>query len=290
VKQLGFFIALSLLLHFLMTTSTLYFANRVLLDDLSKKPVELEVVDDKSDLQQRLNETRQLVKQLKTTVQQIKDTKIKARFESEQTQRVEKETKAANLGASQNKNSAPQKIQIMPQTHITTTPGSKVPKLAKNDGDLPEFTKFKSSPSQVAISEQSAISNALPNDIQNSNSTNLNTDANTYYSFYSRVEELFYVRWVERTNYYWDRISFDYKKTTLAGRTWSTELEVWLTSTGEYHSAYIKKSCGYQPFDEAAVYAFKNAKLFPNPPKAKVEADGFVRLRYRFNINVAAYQ
>jgi TonB family protein len=76
----------------------------------------------------------------------------------------------------------------------------------------------------------------------------------------------------------------------LSGKTWSTELEVWLTAKGEFHSAYIKKSSGYQPFDEAAVYAFKNARLFPNPPKAKVEPDGFVRLRYRFNINVAAYQ
>jgi TonB family protein len=81
----------------------------------------------------------------------------------------------------------------------------------------------------------------------------------------------------------------DYKKTVLSGRVWSTELEIWLNSEGEFHSAYVKKSSGYQPFDEAAVYAFKNARLFPNPPKAKVESDGFVRLRYRFNINVAAY-
>jgi TonB family protein len=289
VKQLGFFIALSLLLHFLLTTSTLYFAERFSLEDLKKKPVELEVLEDPSNLQDKLNETRQLVKQLKTTVQQLKDTKIKARFESEQTQRVEKETKAATLGASQNKNSAPQKMQIMPKTQVSAAE-SKTPKLAKNDGELPEFARFKTGPSQVAVSEQSAISNALPNDIENSNSTNLNTDANTYYSFYSRVEELFYVRWVERTNYYWDRIGMDYKKSVLSGKTWSTELEVWLTAKGEFHSAYIKKSSGYQPFDEAAVYAFKNARLFPNPPKAKVEPDGFVRLRYRFNINVAAYQ
>jgi len=289
VKQLGFFLALSLLLHFLLTTSTLYFAQRVLSDELRNKPVELEVLKSDSTLQERLNETRQLVKQLKTTVQELKDTKLKARFESEQTQRVEKETRAAVLGQSQNKNSAQQKMQILPQTKIAPETASKQ-KLPKNDGDLPEFARMKSSPMQVAVSEQSAIAHSLPNDIQASNSTNLNTDANTYYSFYSRVEELFYVRWVERTNYYWDRISYDYKKTVLAGKTWTTDLEVWLNAKGEFHSAYIKRSSGYQPFDEAAVYAFKNARLFPNPPKAKVEADGFVRLKYRFNINVAAYQ
>lgn len=289
MKQLGFFIALSLLLHFLLTTSTLYFAQRILMEDLRSKPVELDVINSDSTLQERINETRQLVKQLKTTVEQLKDSKIKARFDSEKTQRVEKESRATLLAKSQNQNSAQPKMQILPDTKISPENADRM-KLAKNDGDLPEFARMKSSPSQVAVSEQSAIAHALPNDIQASNSTNLNTDANTYYSFYSRVEELFYVRWVERANYYWDRISYDYKKSVLAGKVWTTDLEIWLTANGEFHSAYVKRSSGYQPFDEAAIFAFKNARLFPNPPKAKVEADGFVRLRYRFNINVAAYQ
>ncbi len=287
MKQLGFFIALSLMLHFLISTSTLYFANQIFSDNLRSKPVEIEVLKPEDSIQDRLEHTRQLVKQLKTTVQQLKESKQKARFESEQTQRVEKETRASKLGLSQN--SSPQKMQILPPTQVRFDPDNK--KIAKNDGELPEFARFKSGPSQVNMnnSPQSAIANNLPNDIQMSSSTNLNTDANTYYSFYSRVEELFYVRWVERTNFYWNRISMDYKKTVLSGRVWSTELEIWLNSEGEFHSAYVKKSSGYQPFDEAAVYAFKNARLFPNPPKAKVESDGFVRLRYRFNINVAAY-
>lgn len=289
MKQLGFFIALSLLLHFLLTTSTLYFAQRILMEDLRNKPVELEVIKSDSSLQERINETRQLVKQLKTTVEQLKDSKIRARFESEKTQRVEKETRATKLGESQNQNSVQPKMQIMPPSKVPAELANRL-KLAKNDGELPEFARMKSSPSRVAVSEQSAIAHALPNDIQGSNSTNLNTDANTYYSFYSRVEELFYVRWVERANFYWDRISHDYKKSVLSGKVWTTDLEVWLTANGEFHSAYVKRSSGYQPFDEAAIFAFKNARLFPNPPKAKVEADGFVRLRYRFNINVAAYQ
>lgn len=261
-------------------------------NDRQNKPIELQVLDPATDsMQEKLQETRQLVKQLKTTVQQIKDQK-KARFESEQTQRVEKETRASQLGASANQTRQatpkPKMEQLFPSNKIAVTADN--PTLAKNDAELPEFARFKSSPTQVAVSQQSAISHDLPPDINMSNSTNLNTDANTYYSFYSRVEELFYTRWVERTNYYWDRIDMNYKRTVLSGKTWSTDLEIWLTSVGEYHSAYVKRSSGYKPFDEAAVYAFKNARLFPNPPKAKVESDGFVRLRYRFNINVGAYQ
>lgn len=290
MKQLGFFIAASLLFHFLISTTTLYFAEKF---HSTTKPdrTEIEILDDEDNsLQAKLNETRQLIKQLKTTVQKIQDDKIKARFESEQTQRVAKETQASLLGVSQNASpaqAAQQKNpQLLPQKNINVAQNEK----PQEPSDTPEFARhLRTSNSQVSLSQQSAISANLPSDIQNSNATNLNTDSNTYYSFYNRVEELFYVRWVERARYYWDRTGLDYKKNVLAGKTWSTTLEVWLLANGEFHSAYIKQASGYKPFDDAAVFAFSDARMFPNPPKAKVEADGFVRLRYRFNINVAAY-
>ena len=149
MKQLGFFIALSLLLHFLVTSSTLYWADKISLEDLQKKPVELEVIDDKSRMQEKLEETRQLVKQLKTSVEQLRDKSKKARFDSELTQRVEKETKAAQLGVSQNANSAPRpKMQLLPSDKPQVAQATKVP---KNDGDLPEFARFKSGPSQFQM-------------------------------------------------------------------------------------------------------------------------------------------
>jgi TonB family protein len=291
VKQLGFFIAASLLFHFLISTTTLYFAEKY---QTSSKPelTEIEILDSNDDsLQAKMNETRQLIKQLKTTVQKIQDNKIKARFESEQTQRVAQETRANNLGLSQNavptlSAQRPNNTQLLPQKNINVAQNEK----PQEPSDTPEFARhLRTSNSQVSLNQMSAISANLPSDIQNSNATNLNTDSNTYYSFYNRVEELFYVRWVERARYYWDRTGLDYKKNVLAGKTWSTTLEVWLLANGEFHSAYIKQASGYKPFDDAAVFAFSDARLFPNPPKAKVESDGFVRLRYRFNINVAAY-
>ena len=279
MKELGFFIAISAVFHFLVSTSTLYFAEKIDLTDRLNRPTEIEMIESKTpdEFQRQIDRAKQLVKQLQTTVQKMQtDDKI-ARFDSEQTQRVSEETRAAKLGLSQNS---------MPKILPDQQPENKTP---KTDGDLPEFAKFRSNPIKIPVSQESAISNSLPSDIKLSNSTNLNTDANIYYSFYSRVEELFYVRWIERNNYHWSRISFDYKRNVLAGKTWTTELEIWLKANGEYHSSYIKRSSGYQPFDEAAVFAFKNTGLFPNPPKAKVELDGFVRLRYRFNVNVATY-
>ncbi len=275
MKELGFFIIFSIIFHFLVTTSSLYIAG--LLNDRQKKPevTQIEIIDapQKDSLQDKLEKTKQMIKQLKANVEVLSDAKKIARFDSEQTQRVKKETKASQLGVTQNASS------------VTVT----APKQNEdNDGDMPEFTKARPNVQQMPVTQNSSISSNLPIDIENSNATNLNTDANTYYSFYSRVEDLFYVRWVERVRYYWDRISYDYKKNVLSGKVWSTTVEIWLTSTGEFHSAYIKQPSGYKAFDESAVFSFKDARFFPNPPKAKVEADGFVRLRYRFNIYVDA--
>lgn len=278
MKQLGIFIVCSLIFHFLLTTSTLYFAEKFSSARKSPEVTQIEILDKTEEtLQQKIDKSRLLIKQLKTTVKEITDPQRAARFESEKTQRVERETKSAQLGITQN--SAP-RIKIQEPEK----PESKTEK-----GDLPEFARSRPNVQQMPVEQNSAVSSLLPNDITNSNATNLNTDANTYYSFYSRIEDLFYVRWVERVRFYWDRISIDYKKKVLAGKAWTTTLEVWLTSTGEFHSAYIKQGSGYKPFDEAAVFAFKDARFFPNPPRAKVEPDGFVRLRYRFSVLVADY-
>jgi TonB family protein len=292
VKELGFFIIFSIIFHFLVTTSSLYVAD--LLQDRQKKPevTQIEIIEEtpKDNLLAKLEQTKQMIKQLKANVEELNNAKKIARFDSEQTQRVKKETKASQLGVSQNAATAAQAAQLkqlLQQKPIPTTVPAQKPS-EDNDGDLPEFTKARPNVQQMPVAQNSSISSNLPNDIENSNATNLNTDANTYYSFYSRVEDLFYVRWVERVRYYWDRISFDYKKNVLSGKVWSTTVEIWLTSTGEFHSAYIKKPSGYKAFDESAVFSFKDAKFFPNPPKAKVEVDGFVRLRYRFNILVDA--
>lgn len=279
MKQLGFFIILSVLVHLLLSEATLYVAGHFNGRHHSEiTEVTLEELPAQTPLQEKIEKARQLVKQLNRTVEEMKKPTAPARFESEKTQRVKLETKASIFGLSKNSKFVPPHPKTIEEK-----------KQLNKDGDLPEFARAKASATEVPVSQNSTIAVDLQSDIAKSDATNLNTDANTYYSFYSRVEELFYVRWVERTNYYWDRIGFDYKKNVLAGKVWSTNLEVWLKANGEYHSAYIRQSSGYKEFDEAAVFAFKDAKLFPNPPKAKVESDGFVRLRYRFNVHVAAY-
>ncbi len=278
MKRLTIFIALSLALHLLLQSGLFSLANVVLRQREPHPTTEIELVDS-SD---KFPREKPLIKQL-DPINKIDNDDGQARFDSEKTQRVEKETQSQNIGLTQNAqrgSAEAQKNARQPQPEKNTP----------SDEGLPEFTRMNYSNPNQNNNNQSALSQLLPSDIQVADATNLNTDANTYYSFYSRVEELFYVRWGERLDYYWNRLAFDFKKTQLAGRVWSTTIEVKLTSTGEYHSSAIFKSCGYKPFDEAAVFAFKDAHFFPNPPKAKIDPDGFVRLRYRLAVHVGNMQ
>lgn len=282
VERLIIFIALSLGLHLLMKSGLFSLADHYL--NTTKRPPVTEVELIESDSSAR---SKALIKQLKP-VNQVKNDDSQARFDSEQTQRVAKETQARNTGLTQNsQRSAGSRADQMNRAERAQNQNSNP---SEPGGELPEFTRMNYGNPARADNQESALSQILPSDIEFSSATNLNTDANTYYSFYSRVEELFYVRWGERLDFHWNHLSFEFKKNQLAGRTWGTTLEVLLTSTGEYHSSKIFQSSGYPPFDEAAVFAFKDARFFPNPPKAKIDPDGFVRLHYRLAVRVGNFR
>jgi TonB family protein len=279
VERLTIFIAISLGLHLLLKSGLFSLADHYL-ENKVRTVTEVELIEDYA-ANSKTSREKAMIKQLKPLNQvQIDDSK--ARFDSEQTQRVSQETQARNTGLTRNS----QRSAGSAGESDNRPEPSRNQKPSETGGDLPEFTRMNYGNPNRMNTPESTISQILPGDIAFSNATNLNTDANTYYSFYSRVEELFYVRWGERLDFHWNHLSFEFKKNQLGGRTWSTTLEVLLTSTGEYHSSKIFQSSGYPPFDEAAVFAFKDARFFPNPPKAKIDPDGFVRLHYRLAVRV----
>ncbi len=269
MKPLSYFILFSLLVHL-----TSYTGYELFVPPLSDNPLttvtEFDLVDQVTKPEPNPAE-KQLVKQLDSPNSLFAPEE--ARFSSEKTQRVKFETRVKEIGPSQNKS--------------TTASHGVQPLPAAEDDGIPEFARSLNSVPRAVT--RSALGSELPRDIQLADTTNLNTDSNIYYSFYDRVEQLFRVRWIDRSRYYWDRIPNDFKRDHLSGRIWSTTFEVVLKDSGEYHSATILKSSGYKPFDEAAIYSFKSARYFPNVPRAKVEPDGFVRLKYRFNLHIDPY-
>lgn len=272
-RNLALFIIISLILHLTSFEGLRFIPESWYKTVKSPELTQVEIIDNRP-AKKNQNQTRPIIKQLDP--KEVIDSNKPARFESEKTQRVKTETKASVNGLTANASSQSK----------TNKPEQKAQPKSDN-GDLPEFARYTTT--STSRSQVSQLSYELP-DVMAAGATNLNTDASTFYSFYSRVEELFYVRWVERLNYYWDRLPLEFKRDNLAGRSWRTQITVLLTAQGVYDSSVIEKASGYQPFDEAVTYAFKNAHYFPNVPKAKVEPDGFVRLRYSFQVNIGTYR
>lgn len=210
-----------------------------------------------------------------------------ARFLSEQKQRVKAESQAANSGMTENRantsaqnskqTSRPQAQQQQrptpPSEEVTDKDGYRTVDISKELHDMNRMNQGFST-----------VGESLPTDVKVGSFTALNTDRYLYYTFYARVEELVRFRWETRV---YDAINgFDRATLMNAGnRNWVTHVEFLLDRTGVLKSAIIMKESGISRFDAAAVSAFKDARMFPNPPQEMVQEDGFIHLKFTFNVN-----
>jgi hypothetical protein len=238
----------------------------------TEKPVEIEVIENAPE--QNAPEQKQIVKTIKDPNKNL-DMNTPAQFLAEEANRTKQQTQAQTAGQFRNAQQQKQRQQKQQsQEKEKDSDGFKQPSKQMTDqytqqlSDMPSRSEYQ-----------------LPNDIKSGSAVNLNTDAYMYASFYNRVTDLFYIRWSQKLNSIWDRLSDDTKR-GLAGRNWSTEVDVFLTADGTYVKTIIMKKAGFQQFDAAAVFGFQDARFFPNPPKDKVERDGYIHLRYRINVRV----
>src|SRR5690606_23523250 len=83
--------------------------------------------------------------------------------------------------------------------------------------------------------------------------------------------------------------SFD-RSTLLSAsnKNWFSQVEFLLDKTGALKQAIIMKESGIKKFDLAAINAFREARIFPNPPQEMVQEDGYIHLKYTFNVNYHA--
>ncbi len=212
------------------------------------------------------NQTSEIkkVEQEKPIIKSIVDKKNKiemnppAEFRAQESNRTLKQTRAQESGQFRNSADTKKNTEV------------KIP-----DGDF--FRQQNQLPSRSEYQ--------LPEGIQIGSATNLNTDADIYASFYNRVTDLFYIRWIQKLDQIWMQTPEETKK-KLSGRRWLTDVEILLNSDGRYNKGIVLKNSGFDPFDQAAIFGFSDAHFFPNPPKAKVDRDGFIRLKYRISVIV----
>lgn len=276
----------SFVLHFLLLLGVVILAPRFEMKPPETIEVSLETPPP-APLKKEQKPQQQIVRQaLVPDRMKVPEDETLARFLSEQKQRVKQETQAAQNGMTENrsnrstlpktaKEQTPQKPQqkAEPKTETHDKDGYRTVDISK---ELQEMNRLNDG--------QSSVGEALPTDVKIGSFTALNTDRYLFYTFYARVEELVRYRWESRVQQAingFDRLT----AMNAGGKNWNTQVEFLLDRRGFLQKAIVMKESGMQSFDAAAVNAFKEARVFPNPPQEMVQDDGFIHLKFTFTVN-----
>ncbi len=113
--------------------------------------------------------------------------------------------------------------------------------------------------------------------------TKLNTKEYKYYGYYQRIKA--------QLNQWWQpKVREKVAKMVSQGRKVAAEenkitrLVIVLNDAGNLVNVQVLAESGVRDLDDAAIEAFRSAAPFPNPPKGIIESDGKVRIRWDFVI------
>lgn len=296
----------SLLIHFFFVWAAQFAPTPI--EKPNSETITVEILEDKSQ-----NETKNN-KQIVRDVEAPDDVKAEnsedpLAFLSGQLQRVKKQTQAARSGLTKNRSSQGNQVERPSPSRSNSQSRSKSqtqnqsrsesqteaqsdrgPELdPRKPGSLEAFTpRYRKTPALPQKSDDlengiSTVGEALPQEITVGSFTALNTDRYLYYSFFSRIEELIRYRWEDTVRETIDSTPSERLLSNTNG-VWTTQLEIRLKPNGELHSTQLLKEAGYRGFDQAAIQAFAQARLFPNPPEEMIEEDGLIHLKYSFQV------
>lgn len=205
---------------------------------------------------------QQVVEQL-DKLNNLKDDNTK--FLGAHDQKVEKQTKAKNVGKASNKKASA----------VATAP-------AATDGELPDL----SAQFQVKKDESlGPLQSDYLKEIEEGKQTILSTRQFGYFAYYAGIKEAIRKQWEPTVK---ARLKIIYRQ----GRTIAsmddrvTQMLVVLNDRGDLLSVDILGSSGEPDLDHAAVEAFRQAAPFPNPPPGIVEPDGTIKIRWDFVLEI----
>jgi len=245
----------------------------------------------KSPAPPKEDKSKQIVRQSLVPKKELKDDdEDLARFLSADKQRVKKEMQAAVSGMTQNRaqgnNKALQPDKPQQQQDKKKAQQDRRQATSKDYDAENIITRTMQEQRQQGYDQApSTVGEALPQDVSIGSFTALNTDRYVYYSFFARIEELVRFRWESRVRQVVDGFDRNYILGVVGQKNWVTSLDIWLTPDGRFHSAHILRECGITKFDQAASNAFREAGMLPNPPQEMVESDGYIHLKYNFNVS-----
>ncbi len=199
-----------------------------------------------------------------------------ARYESDRNRTVEKEQRARQTQViPQNSQSAAEK-QSEKAAQKARSP------IGLSQLGVPFHLQRKPTPAQVAREKQSAQiggdqairDQSLPTGGENL----LNTVESQYYSFYARLYEAIGPVWQSRIN------DISFQNRNLAPGDYVTAVEVVLDRAGNLIAVNHLRDSGVPEFDQAVDSAWRRIGRFPNPPRALLGKDGFVRTGWSFAV------
>ncbi len=282
--RISVFSALSLVLHLFLLFLLIRWKPSAIDFNKIRQPIEVVYVKKQPH---RTKDEKTFVRQVKVPENMKFEDPKEAEFSSENRQRVIQQTRARKTGLTQNSQPGPKFLQ-------ETDPSDRTPHKEKQQklADKGDFTIFnpKQEMSELAQGGESTISVQLPNHIAVGSFTALNTDRNLYYTFYSRLEDMIYLRWSDLIKRAVDSYSTNYKRSHLAGRTLKTDVIILLKPNGEFYQAQVFSASGVEKFDISPALAFQDARIFPNPPPEMVRSDGFIHISYSFVVDFGQVQ
>lgn len=251
----------------------------------SKNVVEFEILpqpDAQINKQTALDE-----KKLKQIVEQNKinsDIDPKAEFLSSHNQRVVKETVAPNRGEFRNSAGTG-----MTKNAAGSTQQSKAAKQMDLFGkySMDELAKKASSPSQSAGGNGTETSQTR--DYLKGRDPGLQTLLSTrefvYYTYYNRIRNQLSQHWESTIK---EKMATIYRqgRSIASDSDKITKVLITLNNQGTLIRVQVMSESGVRDLDDAAVEAFRLAAPFPNPPKGIVDADGTIKIRWDFVIEV----
>ncbi|MGE0634427.1 MAG: energy transducer TonB [Pseudobdellovibrionaceae bacterium] len=202
-----------------------------------------------------------------------------ARFLSLEKVRVKQETRAAAIGMTENRANTPQQGKSGGKTQEGVSLYDQGIAIKQ---EMDQWKKDDTGRNQQEFG-LSTVGEVLPDDVKIGGFTALNSDRYTYYTFFARIEEQVRYRWESEVKDVINRVV----PAELRGvhTQWITHTQIYLKPNGEFHSAAVMKESGIHGFDRATVTAFREAKMFPHPPKEMVGPNGLIKLEYSFYVN-----
>jgi TonB family protein len=272
-----FFLLISFSLHFAFVL--LLFFQRVKVPEIEQ--IEVQVLDDSS------RKKGQVVEQDKKAVNDEIDEKTK--FLSAHNQKVIRQTVAKKSGEFKNRSSENdvkgkhlEISQLKPQFDISKA----IKQMQEREKILLENSDVviaKNKPQQSSPSRAQEASQTVDyiKELDPGLETMLSTREFVYYTYYARVRQ-------QLSQYWAPKIREKMVKLNREGRQIAstedkiTRCLVTLDKLGKLMRVQIIGISGIREIDEAAVESFKLAAPFPNPPNGIIEADGTIKIRWDF--------